>query len=273
MQKLSCVLLAGWLAFVAEAQSAEPLHFEVASIRPDESGRVPFPEPCGQPCGGFEVPAGQRFVGASTLDQLLWVAYGRTYADITGGPKWKTTEMFQIDARADQPRTSAEIRRMVRALLEDRFKLRTHVEKRQMAVYRLVLARKDGKLGPGLKPAADTAFCANPVNPGSNDRGRCGSRMTPAGIRVRNGTIQEMGDIVSESLERPVIDRTGLKGRFDIDVEAQLDFDRFGPSDQPKGSGPIIFTALREQLGLKLESAKESVQILVVDSLERPSAN
>lgn len=205
--------------------------------------------------------------------QLLWVAYGLTYADITGGPKWKTTELFRIEARADKPRTSAEIRRMVRALLQDRFKLRTHVEERRMEVYRLVIARKDGKLGPGLKPAVDSAYCADPVNVGENNRERCGSRMSPAGIRIRNGTIQDMGDIVSETLERPLIDRTGLKGRFDINLEADLDFERFGRGDRPKGSGPAVFTALREQLGLKLESAKESVEILVVDSLERPSAN
>jgi len=266
-------LVSGWLGLGPGAQAEEPLRFEVASIRPDDSGRIPFPEPCGQACGGFEVPSGQRFAGASTLDQLLWVAYGRTYADIIGGPPWKTTEMYSIDARADKPRTSAEIRRMVRSLLEERFELRVHVEKKQVQVYRLVAARKDGKLGPGIKPAANRAYCSDRANAGEDDKDRCGARMSPSGLRLRNGTIQEMGDIVSETLERPVLDRTRLKGRFDIDMEAQLDFDRFGPSDRPKGAGPTIFTALREQLGLKLESTKEFVEVLVINTAERPGPN
>lgn len=268
MKKLA-VLLAGWATLLLGAQIAGPLRFEVVSIRPDDSGRVPFPEPCGQPCGGFEVPAGQRFAGASTLDELLWVAYGRKYADITGGPEWRAKEAFRIDARADRPRTSDELRRMVQSLLEDRFQIKTHVQKTQMQVYRLVLARKDGKLGAGIKPAKDTNYCAT----ASSDRDRCGGRMSPSGLRIRNGTIQQMGDIISETLERPVVDRTGLKGRFDIDVEAQLDLERFGPNDRPAGSGPAIFTALSEQLGLKLESAKELVDTLVVDSAARPEPN
>jgi uncharacterized protein (TIGR03435 family) len=162
---------------------------------------------------------------------------------------------------------------MVRSLLEERFQLKAHVEKKSVQVYRLVLVRRDGKLGPAIKPAANKADCADHANTDELDKVQCRSHMGPDGLRLRNGTIQQMGDIISEALERPVIDRTGLRGPFDIDLEAQLDFERFGSSDRPKGPGPTIFTALREQLGLKLESAKESAEVLVVTNAERPTAN
>ena len=210
---------------------------------------------------------------------------------IVGGPEWINTQRFDIDARAAGDQPPEVVAEMLKRLLADRFKLKVHTEQRDIDVYALVLARPDGRLGPGLrKPSVDCeareaarkkeiaagsppAQAIAPPTPG--ERPECGmlSSSMNGVLRVATGgtPISAVVRQVQVNVGRPVIDRTGLTGRFDIDLQ----FSAVGPqtaADQPDAP-TSVFTAVQEQLGLKLESRKERMDVLVIDQIEMPSPN
>jgi uncharacterized protein (TIGR03435 family) len=168
---------------------------------------------------------------------------------------------------------------MLQALLEDRFKLALHRETKQLSVYELTLANNDGKLQPSKNdncapysvdsppptaPVPGTIFCGFP-------------RLASSGLnRTLNGAAISIaalaGNLSRGQLHRPIIDKTGLSGRFDVHLEWAAD-PPSGIADTDASNGPSIFTALREQLGLKLQSTKGPVEVLVVDHVEKPSSN
>jgi uncharacterized protein (TIGR03435 family) len=178
---------------------------------------------------------------------------------------------------------------MMKSLLADRFKLVARIEKKEMPIYALIQARSDGRLGPQLK--ASTIDCAA-VNagrrggppPGPPDFNgappQCGMMARPGGVKAGGVPINQILQLLSQNVQRIVVDRTGLTGNYDIDLTWTPEQLPQGRGDSPPGApalppidpnGPSLFSALQEQLGLKLDSTRGPVDVLVVDKVERPS--
>ena len=244
--------------------------FEVASVKPNKSGETTsFLQP--RPGGNFAV-------GNMTLRGLIMFAYGIQGFQLVGGPDWVATERFDITAKAaaDVPptplgQTSPEAL-MLRSLLEDRFRLSVHRETRDLPIYALVLARADGRLGPRLRQttsddckkrfeaagkAGDT-----PIPPGGPVCGwrPLGSDELAAGALPMN----EFARFLNVVSGRTVVDRTGLTGVWDFDLKWSRP-----NAPNPDPDRPSIFTALQEQLGLRLDATTGPVEVLVIDRVER----
>ena len=245
------------------AQIQDSPRFEVASIKPNKTDAQPFGVVGGD-------PGGVRFTNIQLRD-LIRRAYRFQEYQVLGGPNWIRADRFDVVARTTGPASVNAKWSMMRALLADRFKLRVHTESRNLLVYHLVRARKDGKLRPRLtrstKPCVEgqTLPCAVM---GISRSGELSARVDTMDDFVRRGLMFILGVTV--------IDKTGLQGNFDIDLKwtpesPAASFD--GPSRTTENDGASIFTAIREQLGLKLEPQRGAVEVLVIDSVEHPTAN
>ena len=249
--------------------SSEPA-FEVTSVKPNRSGLS---------SSGSTTRAGGGYVGTNlTLHQLVTEAYRLRPFQVIGGPGWIKIDRFDINARAPEG-TTGRPDPMLRTLLADRFKLRVHTETKEQQVYALVVARPDGRLGLKLTPA--TQDCAAPARDGgpgavaSQTRSPCGMNVNSSST---SGTLTGIGQPLSRlatalsgfAVDALVIDRTGLTGNFDIELQWTPDNLR-SVAAAAGGDGPSLFTALQEQLGLKLESARGPVEYLVIDSAEQPT--
>lgn len=169
---------------------------------------------------------------------------------------------------------------MIRTMLADRFQLVVHNEKREMPVYAIVLARADGRFGPQLKRSElDCNAVAEAIKRGaatppqrSPDRPFCGTQTGPGMVMTSGVQMTDFARNLSPSTGRIVLDRTGLTGPFDIDLKFTPD--PLGPGvGDPATDVPSLFVAIQEQLGLKLEAMRAPVDVLVIDSAERPSEN
>lgn len=219
-------------------------------------------------------------------------AYDLQAFEIFGGPSWATSDRFDIEATmassASQPRDQGpRQRRLLRALLAERFKLVVHEERREMPVYSLVLARTDRALGGQLRPFKGE--CGDPSKLGpppeatfplpASDAGsgpqQCIAFSGRGRISARGVTLSDLTRILAPfpAVRRRVIDRTGLTGQFDFDVQWTPMVTPAGVPIDPLPAGPNLFTALQEQLGLKLEATKEVVSVLVIDTVSQPSEN
>lgn len=233
--------------------------FEVASIKPSDpkaNGSLMRPLPDGIQLKGF------------TLKDMIVTAWGVESFHVTGGPKWLDQERFDILAKEGRPLKPHEMPPLLRALLTDRFQLVVRQETREMPVYDLVLARKDGKLGPKMIESQCAVYDADHPRPATlppSQKGCGGSSGSPSMMHAKGSQLRGLVIAVSRSLERTVIDKTGLTGKFDM----TLDWSK----DQGADGGPTIFTALEEQLGLKLVSSKGPVEMLVVEKAEKPTGN
>jgi bla regulator protein blaR1 len=261
------------------AATARP-QFDVASIKPSFSNGImnvrPFPG---------------RLVADATLQILMQHAYGVQAFQVVGGPDWLSTDRYEIDARAGAVVRRDQLSLMLQPLLEDRFRLKTHREIKELPVFALVSDRGGFKLPPPregacVDSAADAAVewaGGRMAVPGELPpaTGRCGSVVATLGQllgQLRGGKVamSELVRMLSLVLGRSVLDRTGSTALFDV----QLDFvpDETTPAMPPPPpgsgiSGISLAQALREQLGLRLEPAKGPVELIVVDQAERPSAN
>ncbi len=200
-------------------------------------------------------------------------------------PKWVAEDRFDIQAKAAEANpTKDQMRLMMQALLADRFKLAVHFETQETAVLALVLVRP-GKLGPKFRPHAEGPPCDAAPSPDLFPP-RCNLMTLNVGLSsrtARGGSRDTMIALIADALPsmgrlaRPVVDQTGLSGKFDFTIEWSPEINNIPPapgdSPAPDPQGPSFQAALREQLGLKLESAKASLQILVIDKVERPSEN
>jgi uncharacterized protein (TIGR03435 family) len=257
-----------------------PVTFEVASVKAaldDGLGMNP----------GRSWPGGRWAAKQTTLYLLLRIAYPeyRVPGLIVGGPEWMRERTFDIEAKAQIANPSnEEYALMLRQLLGDRFKLKIRVEQRPVDVYALVIARDDGRLGPRLRPASATCVA-------EYESGRLKPQVVPPLVlgekpRACMATTQEAGALLRTSgtwsfaatvgmlqlmVDRKVIDRTGLTGFQEVDFEYDPRSTR--PLDSAADLGVSMFTALQEQLGLKLEPRREPTAVLVVDSAEMPSEN
>jgi bla regulator protein blaR1 len=272
-----------WLSvgrmFAQTEPAPQPLTFEVASVKPS-------PQNCpGGACPSmisFEPGGGLRVAGVP-LKRLIGIAYQVQDFQITGGPAWINTDRFDINAKAEshneadafpadpskltdeQRKTGADrMRERLRDLLADRFQLVIRRESKEQQVYALVVA----KGGPKLQ--------------GSKE----GKGMMRLGRGMLSGEGVEpafLATALSGRLGRPVIDKTGLTGKYDFELKWTPDPGQFGPPGPPPPgvqlppppdpNGPSLFTALPEQLGLRLQSEKAPAEVLVIERVDKPSEN
>jgi uncharacterized protein (TIGR03435 family) len=234
-----CAILGG----VLHGQNTQPA-FEVASVKLNVSdsqqsnpGRM----------------AGETFVASNvTAMQLIRALYGFQDFQIIGLPGWANADRFDITARTPSGTTLDTARMMAQMLMAERFRLRTHRERKEGNVLALVVARG----GLKISPAAPTR-CDPPS--------RCGMNATPTRIESTGQSMEQLATRLSRSMAQNVVNRTGVEGIFDFTLEwTQEEQFRAGASS-------TIFTSLTDQLGLRLESQRAEVEVLVVDQIERPS--
>jgi uncharacterized protein (TIGR03435 family) len=262
------------------AQTTLP-SFEVASVKRNPSG-------LGRSMIENVQPSGLWLLTNVPTRALIRTAYRVHDFQIVGAPDWVQTEHYDVVAKASgdlRPAAPGAPRAqflMLRSLLIDRFKLKARLETREAPVFALVLARTDGKPGAGLVPAHDdcAAIVAaeikreRPVAP-PGERPVCGLIAGPIGttggdrIAGGNASIGQLATTLSGRMNRIVLDRTGLSGVFNF----TLDFVPDGSPIDASQNLPPLQSALREQLGLKLEPARGPVEVLVIDHVERPTEN
>ncbi len=274
-------LVAAGLAAALLAQS-----FEAASIRVTRQSSI------GQ--GVVYTQPGRLVAEEATVRDLVAVAYGRPRDQIVGGPDWMSSTRYAITATTTGDVAREEAQAMLRQLLANRFALASHLEQRELPVYALTLARRDGQLGSKLRRSG--AGCA-PMTPFGLDgapspppppppppgvetmrflgerqtRLRCPTMFFPGGVSARAITFDEFVYRLSRFAGRLIVDRTALSGEFDVDLVYQ-------PELAVGGAGaaatlPSLFSAVQDQLGLKLESTRAPVDVLVIDRLEPPTEN
>ncbi len=263
------------IRFAGRAQP--PVAFEVASVKQNLTWT--------QPGSGLAAPQpGGRYraVGV-TVQRLIGDAYGMPDARVTGGPDWIRSLRFDVDARAAGAPAPAEIMRMLRPLLAERFNVALHLEAREMAVYALTSLRGD-RTGPQLRssdgPCAEAAANYFP-SAGPNAAGPpCGDFRMGAGSLVARGmAMPQLAERLAALAGRPVLDRTGHGGFYDLVLtwspETPGDLGPRALGDEPPAdtAAPAIFTAVRDQLGLDLQPQRAPVDVLVIDRVDRPTAD
>ncbi len=281
-----CFLSSVVMVVTALAQTPERLpSFEVASVKRNVSGEDRLRM--------VTQPGGRLIVTNARLKALIANAFEMADSPslvdvrILGGPDWIGSERYDINAKANtefKPSPDGpprELLLMIRSLLEERFKLKAHRETRELPIYELVVARADRRLAPEMrKPAADceAAIAAGippPRQPGEPPP--CGLMGGPARMIAGGATMQQLAANLTVRLDRLVFDKTGLTGRFAFNLAWTPD--RLPTEAPPPGippidpDGPGLFTALQEQLGLKLRPARGQVDVLVIDSVEHPTAD
>jgi uncharacterized protein (TIGR03435 family) len=238
-------------------QEAPRPAFEVVSVKPapPESRRMGI--------GLFTYPGGRIHATNYTLRQLIHDAYNIDTYRILGGPHWIDEDRFEVEAKPSNssdlskwaPESfksppNAEMRLMLQTLLAERFHLNVHSETRKESIYVLVVA----KGGPRLKQPASTT--AQPF-----------VSFLPNGLDGQNATVDQLVDRLARILERPVLNRTGIQGNFDFRIE-------YPPEDMANNEDKtLLLSAIQEQAGLKLETEPGSVDVLVIDSAQKPSGN
>ena len=258
-----------------------PTAFEAVSIKP-LTGDAPL-------VSGPSSP--DRFEDPDTdLTFLIRYAHDLFEYQVVGGPGWVRSKRWQISAKAPAPARGPAMRALVRQMLVDRFALKAHTETRELPVYNLVMARGDRQLGPGIKPSIVdcmpflTGQRPMSESPREKESGMAacsvGGSISKEGLLTPRLNGQPLSSLVRNleaSLQRRVVDRTGLKGNYDItfgyvddNLLAQSSLRAAAPA---ASEGPSLMTALQEQLGMKLESARGPVEVLVIDSVREPTTN
>jgi uncharacterized protein (TIGR03435 family) len=238
-----------------------PLVFEVATVKlsnPDAPGKL------------FTVKGREVLTINTTLADLITMAYNVHIRQVVGGPSWMENDKFDVTGRpqAEGTPNTEQLRGLIRGLLSDRFKLTVHTEKKEQPAYLLTVGSRGHKL------------TANTTNPnGLPALLFKGLGMLP----VVNATMGDFARVMTQAvLDRPVIDRTGLQGRFDFTLNWTADESQFRsmgvripppPATPDPNALPGLFTAIQEQLGLRLDSANAPVDVIVIDRVEKPSDN
>ena len=278
---VTAVVMTPVLRLHGQAPDPKPLAFEVASVKPSTSGESGF---------GISGPMPSQFTTKNApLDRIIGWAFGVRDDQLINLPGWTHTERFDIVAKypSGTKFNTGDVEGMVQTLLIDRFKLQARHEMREGPIYELVLARRDKTLGPRLKP--HTFDCATYLTEKAS-KGEFVSA-TPFGdfplcapmivsgqfIKASVRSISVLANAIAIRVQRPVVDQTGLTDTYDFNLEwsptpqlAPTTRDATAGLPQPD-EGLSLFTALEEQLGLKLEPRRGPVDVLVIDHVERPT--
>jgi uncharacterized protein (TIGR03435 family) len=237
---------------IASAQSA-PASFEVASVRPCELNKSDSgPRP------GVSI-AGNRVTAAQTFEKLVEFAYDVKQYQVTGAPDALARGAYCIAAKTDgdRPSTLDDVRPMLQNLLSERFQLKLRHETKELPVYTLVV----GASGPKLKESASGTKYAARVTRAKDPK--------QLQLTASSDTMPQFAQAISSYTDRPVVDKTGLTGHYDFKLDWFLD----SKNSAVDPGGPTVFTAVQQQLGLKLEPRKAPVDILIIDHAEKPSEN
>jgi len=255
----------------AAGQSAAGPSFDVVSVKPTQPGTRGT-------SWGLR-PGGRWAMTNRSIGTLIREAYPSPVNELANAPEWVTTDPYDVDGRAGGEVTRDEIRQMLRALLEERFQLSAHYETREVPVYALVVAADDGRPGDGLVRSSIDCDAVNaarlagwpPEGPGpANGAPACGWTGTweTKGPEIHAGGIplSRLSEMLGQPDGRVIVDRTGLEGFFEFTLRY---------TDQPAVTDdvPSLFTALDEQLGLKLVPDRAPLPVLVVDHIDRPTEN
>lgn len=243
----------------AMAADANP-SFEVATIKPSQPDR---------PGKGFGVRGSHFNTINTTLSDLITFAYGIQQKQIVGAPSWVDTDKWDIEAQPDVPGAPNrnQVATMVEKLLADRFQLKFHKESKELSAYVLTVSKTGQKM---TKSDSDAQL-----------PGLFFTNLSPATLTVRNATMDDFSHLLQSAvLDRPVVDQTALTGKWNFLLKWTADESQFGgmgvkvpaPSDAADAPPPL-FTAIQEQLGLKLDAGKAQVPVFVIDKAEKPSAN
>jgi uncharacterized protein (TIGR03435 family) len=242
-----------WTMCAQQMQPLKPMaadahpSFDVASIKladPDDHS------------SGFQTQGRRVFIENETMNDIIGYAYGVHAKQIVGGPEWFGSKRFDIRGLPDVdgiPNT-AQYREMVVKLLADRFQLKFHREKRELSCYGVMVA----KGGPKIE--ASKSVGGLPDQTGRNSNGRASWRFT-------NNSMEDFAKFLQFVLDRPVVDQTGLSGKYDFKLEWTKDNAPVTDENAPPG----FFTAIQEQAGLKVEPSKAEVDVLAIDHVEQPS--
>ncbi len=239
---LSSAIACGSLALTLHAQQSRPA-FEVAAIKRNVSGGV-F-------SGNRTLPGGRINMENQRLRQIIRSAYGSADLEVIAGPGWIDSERWDIVASAGADTRDGNWREMLKTLLIERFKLVARVEQRERPVFSLVFAHADKQLGPAIHPTV----CA-PKVPACEGTTANTNGIVSGTIIGKGRTLTDIGRSLSPYAERRVFDKTGLEERYDYELKWSEDVS--------------FFTAVQEQLGLKLEAGRAPLDVVVVESVERP---
>lgn len=241
-----------------EQQAASPMSpmaadahpsFEVATIKPADPKET----------GNFIVGGHRVVIESQTVNDLIAFAYAVHRKQIVGEPAWLETERFDIDGQADLPGVANlhQVQEMLQKLLEDRLNLQLHRDKRDLSIYAIKVAKGGPKLTHSIESASSL-----PTQSGHGHGSQQQRKFT-------NNTMSDFALGMQTYMDRPVVDETGLPGRYDFILKWTPD----NVSTNEPNAAPGIFTAVQEELGLKLEATKGPADVLVIDHIEMPSAN
>jgi uncharacterized protein (TIGR03435 family) len=234
--------------------------YEVATIKPSK------PEQQGR---GFTLQGRHLVARNFTVEGLITLAYNLHGTQVTGGPDWIKTDHFDMDVLPDHEGLPSldQARGIVRKLLADRFGLKFHNDTKELSVYVLSVA----KTGPKLTKS------------GSDPSSPPGMGGPPGRMNMRNGSMAEFAQVMQGIMDRPVLDQTGLKDRYDLTLRWTPDESQYGGRIPPQNTGdssaasadapPPLFTAIQEQIGLKLDAMKAPAKVMVIESVAKPSEN
>jgi uncharacterized protein (TIGR03435 family) len=232
------------------AKDADP-DWDVVTVKPsDEEGNN----------SGFHSQGRRMTIQHRTVKDMLVIGYGMHAKQLAGMPGWAESDRWDVEGVVDVEGKPdlAQLQSLVRKILAERFGLRAHTERREMGVYAITVT----KGGPKLKKSASDPNGSMSEN--DNDNG--GQRT----MHITNATMGDLALVMKYAADRPVVDQTGLTGRYDFQMKWTSD-DSKAPTDGT--AAPGLFTAVQEQLGLKLEPVKAAADVLVIDKVERPGAN
>jgi len=267
--RTACCAAAGviWLTAAALfAQAPPPVEFDVVSIKRSAAGA--------DTAGLRTLPDGTFMMANQPIRSIIMAAAAVPVRDVTGLPAWASREPYDIVAKPPAGATVEQRREMFRRMFEERMQLKAHVEEREQNAFALVLDRADGRLGPQLSVSTLDCSVSSPQPPPTviaEASNRCGASMGP-GLIVSGGVTMEALVRSIAGLSGGIVnDRTGLRGAYALTI-------RFTPRTGPgpaatTDDAPEFATALREQLGLRLQPERTKVPILVVDSISRPTEN
>ena len=260
----------------AAGRQADLPTFDVVSVKinrsnsPNQSMRV--------------LPGGRAVVTNTPLQRLILTAYELLPQQLVGGPGWVDSDRFDVVAQASEELGPSmpggppgRAQQMLQRLLADRFKLVVHAETREQAVYELTMASTDGRLGPRMSAAKIDCMAlmiaAGRGNGAMPPTSQCGGSGGAGRISMRGAIMASFVRTLAGLTGRIVQDRTGLAGGFDFDLDFVPDSGVASESSAPAATGASLFTALEEQLGLKLRPTRGQVQVVVIDRVERPTEN